>query len=84
MQPERLAIRDRLFELGIELPEPLLKPMAPVSPPTHPPKVVWRREEKAQSEQNVVQQPHKKGFLLRSPRILRMLSELERKCSPPA
>ena len=58
VNPEHMAVRHRLLDLGAELPEALGKALLPVAPPPHANEVIRRAQAKEDDEQEIVDQPH--------------------------
>ena len=64
MHPQRMAVRDRLFELGVIFAEALAKTFLPIAAPPHSHEIIRRRQRKKDRKQDVVEGTH---YLLRRP-----------------
>ena len=58
VDPDDLAVGERLFEVGVVAREPLAEAPTPVAAPPHPPEIIRRRQREKNREQNVVKCPH--------------------------
>jgi hypothetical protein len=63
MQPKHLPIGDGLLEDNVEFPEPFAQASAPISPASHPHKIIRQRQQEKYPEENVVKSTQSESLI---------------------